>query len=330
MKTQSMWLVAASMTIAAALSLSSCSEDEEQQQSQPIAISRFDKTLAGYAALDSVERQTVLNTSKLEFAAYAAAMDEPQVDDALALSWSTGPAVTIFQPEVDRLYADLKNEESALGAVMANADKARLALPGRKFMTAVWGREMSIGLCDTVVMIALNHYLGPLNPAYNGWPEYRRTLKTRDMIPYDVTEAMVRTAYPYAPTQDNVLARLLYEGAVARAKMELVPDADENHVFGYDPTTMKSVADNEAFMYKRLIGDNLLYSADGSVLQRLFDPAPGTPLLSPDAPGRAVDYLGWKIVGAYAASHPDKQLKDLLAPSFYANPGATLKESGYK
>lgn len=132
------------------------------------------------------------------------------------------------------------------------------------------------------------------------------------MLPYDLAEALIAEAYPYdslAIARRTVLSRLLYEGALAYAKTQVVPEASEALALGYNEATMADIHSNEAFIWRHLIEGQMLYSTDATLMEKLFDPAPQTYIISPDAPGRVVRYIGLQIVTSF--------LKNILKRLWY-------------
>lgn len=321
-----------------ATAFSACGGDSDKDvdsleiESTPVAIDRLDKVIEGYIDLDSLQRVAAMRDNAVNLTLFGAIVS-PEIDtitNTVMNMWSTWPATTVFMPEVNKIYETVKPEQAAIGEIMARADANGLKLPYNRFVTVTWGIDKSIVLADSTVIIALNHYLGPLNEAYNGWPEYRRRLKTRDMIPVDVTEAMIATTYPDSASEyGTVLQGLVREGAMAVAKQRLNPRMSPAYALGFTPEQLKDISSHEAFMWKSLVTNNLLYSTDAEVRAELFKPRPATRIISEDAPGRAVRYLGYRIVESYLARHPDTPLASILAPSFAANAENVLRESGY-
>lgn len=317
---------------------SSCGGDSDKESDSlaieyaPVAIERLDKVVESYIDLDSAARMKALNehSASLERFRQIVSPEVDTVDNLTMKVWSTWPATTAFMPQVNKIYQDVSTEQNAIGEIMARAEKNGLELLYKRFVTVTWGIDKSIILNDSTVFIALNHYLGPLNEAYNGWPEYRRRLKTRDMIPVDVTEAMVGTAYQVeSPENENVLTMLVREGAVAVAKERLNPTRPLEAVLGFTPEQLKDIQANESLIWKRLVGGNMLYSTDAAVKSELFDPRPATTMISPDAPGRAVRYIGYRIVSEYLKKKPDKNLSNILSSGFISKSDEVLKKSAY-
>lgn len=312
--------------------LASCTGDDktETAPAEPQPISRLDVVIEQYAELDSVDRAEVIDSERSRLQAFAVAVGIDTINDATVTTMSTWPATVDFAPAVNAIFTDLKAEEAALGNILAVARTNSLSLPANDYAAVTWPKRQSIGFADSVMMIALNHYLGADHEAYTRWPQYMRRLKTRSMLPLDMAEALTATAYPFNPDGDVTVAkRLLYEGALAVAKERMVPGAQLADVLGIDPERFDDVVSHEGFMWRQLTAANRLYSADQAMLDDLFTLRDVTPSISPDAPGRAARYIGYRIVKSYLTKHPDASLKTLLSPDFYDNPVVVLRDAAY-
>lgn len=256
---------------------------------------------------------------------------EPMHGDSTWQAYATSRAVEAFAPEALSIFPDLTSLRDTLGMMLHNAAANGLVLPRRHYATVVWSDRKSIVINEPYVFIGLNHYLGSEHPAYSGWPEYVRATKTPKMLPYDLAEALIANAYPYdsiAAKQRTILSRLLYEGALAYAKMQVVPDASEALVLNYNEPTLVDIQSNEVLIWKHLIEGKMLYSTDAALMDKLFAPAPHTYLISPEAPGRVARFIGLEIVKNYLTKYPQTTLNQLLSPGFF---GAinTLEKAGY-
>ena len=254
------------------------------------------------------------------------------VTDTLMMGWANSMPVGMFTPPVDSVFPDLRPMEETLGAILAAADTFGLDLPHRRYATVVWGKSQSIGFADSMMFIALNHYLGSGHDVYKRWPAYVRASKDSKFLPYDIAEAMIATRYPFcdtiAPEDNTLLAHLLYNGALVYAKMQVVPTADLAAALGYDKVRTEWLLEHEAEMWSALVGRNLLYDTDPRTSDRMLAPGPSTRDLHQLAPGRAGRFIGYRIVDAYMRSHPGTAIHYLLSPEFYANP-ASLSRADY-
>lgn len=306
----------------------SCSDDKPDHN--PRHITRLDRAMSDYRNMDSLSRADVLDSLNTEISALLEVVELDSTCDRTAMMWSSSLPVRIFSPMTDSVFADISGIEDTLGIIIRNAEKEGLAVPERKYAAVAWGKDQSIIFNGDVALIALNHYLGPDSKAYEGWPAYKRENKRRAMLPYDIAEALVATVYPYIPDQnnDNVLSRMLYEGALTQAKMRLVPDASLANALGFSDTQLRDIVKNEEFIWTRLVSGKMLYSTDEDLKSKLFAPLPYSQPISANAPGRTARFTGYEIVKAYLERNPETKLSHLLSPEFYNNPKA-LAESGY-
>ncbi len=245
--------------------------------------------------------------------------------------YATSRAVATFAPEAAKVFPNLASMRDTLGMILYNAADKGLVLPRRHYASVVWSDRKSIVINEPYVFVALNHYLGSNHPAYSGWPQYIRATKCPQMLPYDLAESLIADAYPYksiAKAQRTILSRLLYEGALAYAKIKVVPEATEAHALGYNETTMADIQSNETFIWKHLIEGQMLYSTDAALMEKLFAPSPQTYIISPDAPGRVARYIGLRIVKSYMEKYPETALSQLLSPSFFGTKNS-LEKAGY-
>lgn len=284
--------------------------------------------LAEFARADSSRRAEIMANDSAVLGAFFKVIDGSEPSDSLAWMWSTSLPVAIFTPAVDSVYADTDTLAADLGAILGRAREAGLDLPRRKYGAVVWGKMESIVFVDSVMLIALNHYLGQEYAGYDAFPVYRRFTKAPGFLPCDMAEALVATRYPYeeAPGQ-TALQRMLYEGALAYAKKQLA-DAPDMYALGYRSEQLQFLLDNEGDLWRQMAIRGLLYDTSPVTIGRLIDPAPNTAVLDPRAPGRAGRFFGLRIVEAYARRHPDATLPFLLSPGFYRNP-AILEEAQY-
>lgn len=181
------------------------------------------------------------------------------------------------------------------------------------------------------MLIALNHFLGPEFSGYSRWPVYRRVEKSPANLPYALSEALIATRYPYeaTPEQATLLSRMLYEGALAKAKLATVPGATVEGVLGYNKSDYAALADSEDELWRQIVAAGLLYDTSVMTSERLNAPSPAVTVLPSVWPPRVGRYIGYRIVDSYMKKHPETTLAQLLSPDFY-NSAQTSAQSAYK
>lgn len=242
-----------------------------------------------------------------------------------ASMWANSLPVKVFTPAVDSIYGPgCAPLDRYIGYALAAARLEGIDLPRRKYVAVVYGRREPIGFLDSTMFIAMNHYLDPDYEGYQRFPVYERVLKTPEQLPYDIAEALLGTARPFAPAPDGatVLSRMLYSGTIAMGRLLSVDGASEAAALGYTPEQFDWLLEHEAELWRTLVAKQLVYDTDPQTADRLVSPAPATPLLSIYSPGRVGRFIGYRMVRGYLARHPEKRLADLLSPDFYNSPDA--------
>ncbi|MDE5785448.1 MAG: hypothetical protein K2H98_02855 [Duncaniella sp.] len=216
-----------------------------------------------------------------------------------------------------------------LGYIFNNVERLTDIVPPAVVATVVSPYNQSVVTADSVVYIALNHYLGPEHEFYAWFPDYQRRLKHPSRIGADVVEAVISEKYPFSPAAKypTALSRIAAEGAVVEAVMQLT-GASEQEALGYDADEYRWLLDNERQAWESLLARNLIFTTDPSIVETLVRPNSVTSCLHPEAPGRAGRFIGHRIVAAYLDSHPSATLTDVLSPDFYNDP-KLLEKAGY-
>lgn len=242
-------------------------------------------------------------------------------------AYGQSEVVKAFKPAIDKVFPTLEPLEAELGRMLRNAEADSLRIPPLRFAAVAWGYPQSIARVDTVVLIALNHYLGSDFDGYSHLQAYQRLSKTPEMLPYNLAEAIIATQYPFERHDQTVLSRMLYEGALVDAVMRVVPKARLHMALGCTEPQLAWMEDHEKEMWSDMALRRMVYDSSPVTIDRLFQLAPSSPLLNGEAPGRAARYIGYKIV---QSSQKARRLPApaLLSPAFYANP-ATLLDAGY-
>lgn len=311
------------------LSILSCSTEDKNGNYTPIPVSRIYSFAKDYNKMDSTERNQLYRTDSTAINAFMSTVTELPVSDETLAAWSESRVVEIFTPTVDSVFANSDKTSSALTYILGKASESGINLPSRIYAEVVYGRPESILFVDSVMLISLNHYLGEDYPGYSHWPSYIRKNKTPEMLPYDLAEALVGTEYPYTATDNpTVISRLIYEGALAKAKALLVKDSSPASALGYYDSEYKWLLDNETDIWRSMVHNKLIYDTSESNAEKLVAPSPSVNIINPIAPGRAGRFIGYRIVESYLKKHPETTIAEMLHPDFYNSPNI-LTDSGY-
>ena len=303
----------------------SCTNSDD---STPVQIMRLDKALATFGHDTALRQTAIIDSMGPEIRAMMSVVGVTDVTDSVLIAWSESKVVEMFQPPVDSVFKSLHPLENIIGDMMSRSDKELLELPPLKFASVVWGSQRPLVRIDSIVLIALNHYLGADFEGYAGWPEYRRSQKSPDMIPYNLAGVLAATQYPMVDDEPTLLSWMLYEGALVEARMRLVPGASLHKALGYTQEQLDFAESNLHSIWDEMRLQRLVYDTNPQTIDKFIASAPYTPLLGGKAPGQIGRYVGYRIVRSYLKKHPGTSLPEMLSKAFYAS-SSTLIDSGF-
>jgi hypothetical protein len=163
--------------------------------------------------------------------------------------------------------------------------------------------------------IGLEYYLGENNVAYEQlqWPKYKSSTRRKEYLVADLVTGWMLTQFPYDPEKNDLLNKMVYEGKILYLKKALMRNEDDSIITGYTGAQLKWCTDNEAMMYSSLIDKKKIYSEDASDLQHYTEDAPFTPDFPRESPGKAGNWLGYRIVQSYMTKNPKVTIAELMA-----------------
>lgn len=302
----------------------------ENRDIEPIEISRFDLMVNEYDDM-SIEQQMQFRNSFSDVIALLSMVEKKNLEeDSVLLAYSTSRSVKMFTPAVVQNIGSLDTIQNVLGAVKNNLQKKLPTVSiGDIYSIISSNVNTHVFMDDNTMLVALNHYLGSGFPGYSNFDSYLRRFKTLRFLPYDITEARIAYFYPFEQSADGkVLNRLLYEGALSMALMQIVPNVLLEDVIGCTSEELLWMKENEKNIWNTLITKELLYSTSLMDISRLVKKAPSVPVVHHDCPGRVGRYIGFRIVENYINHNKNVELQYLLSPQFYNSP-QTLISSKY-
>jgi gliding motility-associated lipoprotein GldB len=194
--------------------------------------------------------------------------------------------------------------------------------------TYMGGFNQSLVVADSVLAIGLDKYLGRDCEFYNklGWEQYRRKNMHKKKIPTDCMRGWGQTEWPFNDSTDNLLSNMLYRGKLLYFTKSMLPEEPDTLVTGFTYDELEWCRNNEQHIWTYLIENKLLYSTDYMTINKMVNPAPFTSGFPQRSPGRAVNWLGWKIIETYMKRNSEVTLPQLMEMSDYQS---ILTESRY-
>lgn len=163
------------------------------------------------------------------------------------------------------------------------------------------------------LIIALELYLGKGHEFYT-FPEYiEQNFEERQMMP-DVVSSFAMRTIP-APNEKSLLSEMIYYGKELYLKDILLPNYTDAERIGYLPEQITWCQENESYIWRFFVDENLLYSSDSKLANRFINLAPFSKFyleIDNESPGRIGQWIGWQIVRSYMENNPKTTVADLF------------------
>lgn len=180
---------------------------------------------------------------------------------------------------------------------------------------------------DSLVVVALELYLGKNHKFYE-FPNYlKENFEERQIMP-DVVSSFSYRNIPNS-IDKSLVAQMVFEGKQLYAKDLLIPEYTDAEKIGYTPEQIKWCEENEAYMWRYFIENEMLYNEDPKLKSRFIAPAPFSKFfleIDNDSPGRVGAWIGWQMVRSYMKNNSDVSLAEL----FKIEPKEIFEKSKYK
>jgi len=182
---------------------------------------------------------------------------------------------------------------------------------------------------DSVLVIALDDYLGENYKPYLhlNIPFYHRRLMKKEFIPVDVAKALYRTGLSVPQHSTTVLDHMIETGKMLYFLDAVLPETPDTLKIGYTRVQWKWMEKHKKDVWSVMINDNMLFSSDYMVINKMMQPGPFTDGFSRTAPPSMGAWFGWQIVRKFMSDHPNTTLKQLFEMK---DAQTILHQSGYK
>jgi gliding motility-associated lipoprotein GldB len=294
--------------IALTIALISCdnkSKVEKSVEAIPlkIKVERFDKLFFETPPQD-------LNKLKIEFPYFFPSGN----DDSVWINKMKNPLWRELYTEVQKKYSNFEPVQKELETLFKHIKYYFPQTKTPKVITVISEMDYNnkVIYADSLVIISLELYLGKDHKFYQ-FPNYlKQNFEKKQILP-DVVSSFSTQKIP--PVSDNnLLEQMIYFGKQLVLKDLLLPDYKDDEKMGYTPEQVKWCQENESYMWRYLIENELLYSNDQKLNNRFINPAPFSKFyleIDNESPGSVGSWIGWQIVRSFMKNN-EVSLEELL------------------
>jgi len=180
--------------------------------------------------------------------------------------------------------------------------------------------------------IGLQQYAGKNFPAYQDqqvmqlYPSYISRRFDKEYITVNCLKAVVDDVFP-----DRTVGRPLIEQMIEKGKQwflldHFLPDSPDSVKTGYSKKQLDWIKENEGNVWGYIIKNENLYSIEPPTIQTYIGEAPFTQGMPEVSPGNIGQWIGWRIVQAYAEKNEDITMQQVLQ----TDPKAIYEGSKYR
>jgi gliding motility-associated lipoprotein GldB len=187
--------------------------------------------------------------------------------------------------------------------------------------------QNKIILSDSLLIIAVDTYLGSDHPFYRGIKKYISQNLNESQLAPDIAAAYAQQLI-IQPQQRSLLAQMVFYGKELYLKDIWLPNSSDAEKIGYTEAQFTWAIENESEMWRYFVEKEILFSTNTKLPAQFINPAPFSKFyleIDNESPGMVGRFLGWQIVKSYMKNN-ESSVQQLMIK----NAEALFNESKYK
>ena len=231
--------------------------------------------------------------------------------------------------EVGSEFEDFQNIEQELSALFQHLkyyDKSFKA-PRVITLTNDVDYRYPVVVTDSLVLIALDNYLGKDHEFYANISDYLKQDMDKNQIVVDIAEQYARRSI-FPPEKSNFLEEMIYFGKILYFKDRVIPFKTDAEKIAYTKQQLQFANLNEEMIWTHFVEKETLFDGDDKLVTRFIAEAPFSKFyleIDNQSPGRLGQYIGWQIVRAYMINN-DVDFMQMMQ----TDPTEIFNKSNYK
>jgi gliding motility-associated lipoprotein GldB len=258
-----------------------------------IEVERFDKYFANFSANDLKKLQT----------AYPF-MFSNRYDDAFWIAKSNDTLQKQLAFEVEKAFPNFNENTEEIESLFSHLKYYFPKFKEPRIITTTSDVDYrnKVIVTDSIVIIALDTYLGSEHEFYQGIQKYITADMNKEQIVVDLAGEYAQK-YIYRQHGKTLLDEMIYYGKQLYFKDVMIPFKTEAQRIGYSQEQLDWALANESYIWRYFIERELLYSTDSKLPGRFIIDAPFSKFyleeIDTQSPDKLGQYIGWQIVRAY-------------------------------
>lgn len=222
-----------------------------------------------------------------------------------------------LQNQVNEKYQHINDIEKELSSLFQHIKYffPEIQTPSKVIgLTSEVDYETKVVYLDSIVLIALDAFLGYENEVYQGIHHYIRWFLSKEYLVPSVAKEFARKRVGRSQSR-NFVSKMIHRGKIFYIMELLLPKTPLKVILEYTEAKYQWAREYERQSWYYFIENELLYSTDMDLSRRFLDDAPYSKFylaMDSDSSPRMGEYIGYQIVKSFSRNFPSTTLKELI------------------
>ena len=309
------------LAFACVFALFSCEKNPKVE----VQIRRFDKELMAAKSQNDVAELFKNNPDYVK-SLYRAFPDDTALV-AHVFQLTQHPETRKLYAQSDSLFGDLGGLKKQFEDAFKNIKKNYPEFKEPKIMATFTGLENDIFVSDSLIIIALEAFVGPKAHYRPQQPNYILKRYSPEYIVPTIIRFLSNSYNKVDPADQTFQGDMIFFGKSLEFVKEMMPETPDSLIIGYPEADLLATWDAQNLIWAHIIDKNLLLNPNPHLKEKYFGERPTVAEIGPKCPGRIGQWVGWRIVKRYRTEKPNVTFKELMDNQ---NPAEILRESKYR
>ncbi len=250
--------------------------------------------------------------------------------DSVWLNRKNDTIQSMLQNEVNKIFPNLNKLEKETESIYKHLTYHFPSIKIPKFLTLINNvdYQSKIIFTDSIVLISLDTFLGSANKIYDGIPSYIKNDMDKSRFGSILVDK-IASSIVHPPKNRFFLDRIIYKGKILLLKDFIIPLSNDEVKIGYSEKQLNWAMENEEYIWKYFVRNELLFKTDDNLIDRFISPAPFSKFyleIDNESPGKIGQWIGWQILRSFRKKNPFLSITEILKLSSEE----LFKEANYK
>lgn len=310
--------------IALACSFWQCSADPELPEVD-IQIERLEQDLMELQ--DSSQVHAFLKKNEDVTRAFYRAFPDDPAFIAYLTQLTQHPDTRALHTQTQQYFGDMKDLETQLEQAFGRIKSYYPDFKPPRIVTTFSGLQNDVYVSDSLMVIALEAFVGPTAKFRPQQPEYiLRRYEKESLVPTLIR--LLSDSYAKSdPADGSMLADIVYFGKTFEFTQTMLPEVPAQRIIDFADSTYQQTWYAQDLVWAHFVDNQLLFEKNPRVKEKYIGERPVVSEIGPACPGRIGQWVGWRIIQAYRTENPKVSFVDMMM-----NPDANqiLQKSAYR